>query len=138
MSKTTVLPDNILRRMDPRDRAKLGKAGVTAAEAGEKRLRKEESELHKHIANYLRQHNVWFSHSRMDRKTTQQCGTPDFLLCYIYFGAMIEKMPTAIEVKVGGRKLTQDQESVREQMVANGWRYHVVSSLQELVEIVKL
>ncbi len=138
VSKTTVLPDNILRRMDPKDRASLGKAGVTAAEAVEKQLNQTEREVHKDIANYLRQHDVWFSHSRMDRKTTQALGVPDFVFCYVSVENMVALVPTAVEVKVGGRKLTSEQESARMLMLSNGWTYHIVANVTQLMEIVKL
>lgn len=136
--KTTILPDNILRRMDKKDRVDLGKAGVTAEEANEKQQQRNEREVHRQIENWLRLKGIWFSHSRMDRKTTQALGTPDFIFSYIYMGAMIDKIPTAVEVKVGGNKLTPEQESVRMSMLANGWTYHIVSSLEQLKAITRL
>ncbi len=75
----------------------------------------------------------------MDRKTTQQRGVPDFMFAYVRaFGVADFAMPTAVEVKVGTNKLTEDQEGVRTAMEKNGWQYFVVSSLEELMKVVRL
>jgi hypothetical protein len=76
---TGILPQNIVDRMAPADRAAIGQK--TSTEAREAAIVKSERELQKQIAGYLRLLNVPFYQSRMDRKTTMQKGTPDFLVC---------------------------------------------------------
>lgn len=115
----------------------MGKAGVTSAEAQSKHDAVAEREVHKHIANWLRQHDIWFCHSRMDRKTTNQNGCPDFLFVWQPVYAIVAPVPMAIEVKVGNNKLSEEQKRVRLDMIRNGWNYHVVSSLDDLRAIVK-
>lgn len=140
--KSSTLPDSVLRCMPKDARVPMGKAGVTSAEAQVKHDAVAEREVHKHISNWLRQHDIWFCHSRMDRKTTNQNGTPDFLFVATmpaWEGAqsLVKDRPIAIEVKVNGNELSEDQIRVRTQMVTNGWYYHVVSSLEELRTLVK-
>ncbi len=135
--KSTVLPENILRRMEPKERAKLGKAGKTAEECSEIVLAKREKDVQKHISNWLRQKDIFFFWSRTDRRTTTQPGTPDFaFICFRHrmsSDAPSKMMPCAVEVKVGGNKLSPEQEKVRKQMVENGWNYFVVDSLGLLI-----
>jgi hypothetical protein len=134
----TVLPDNILRAMEPKERAKLGKAGMLASEAAAKQLAKREKDVQKHICNWLRQKDIFFFWSRTDRRTTTQIGTPDFaFICSVYKMSSDSRgrvMPCAVEVKVGGNKLSPEQEKVRKQMIGDGWNYFVVDSLGLMIE----
>jgi hypothetical protein len=76
---TGIMPQNIVDCMDPKDRAALGRK--SSAEARADAIAKNEKQIQKQIADFLRLLNVPFYHSRMDRKTTTQKGTPDFLVC---------------------------------------------------------
>jgi len=76
---TGILPQNIVNCMAPADRAALGQK--TSTEARADAIAKDEREIQKSIVGYLRLLNVPFYQSRMDRKTTMQKGTPDFLIC---------------------------------------------------------
>lgn len=125
-----ILPDHVLRRMDPKDRKSLGKAGVTSEEAERKRLARSERELQDQIANYLHYKGIFFVRSRMDKKTTTRKGTPDFIFALPEPGAWHGR-PYAIEVKVGSNTLTREQEEVRLQMLRNGWRYFVVNQFSD-------
>lgn len=132
----TILPDNILKRMEPSERAKLGRSGVLAQEAQDKFAANCEKQVHKHIENWLRQRDIFCIHSRTDRKTTNAVGTPDFVFTwYRTDRPCYEAIAIAIEVKVGGNTLSPEQVRVREQMARNGWFYFVVSSLPELISL---
>lgn len=134
------LPENILKCMPKEQREPLGKGFKTSAEAVATFETKNERQVQKHIANYLRQHSIWFSQSRTDKRTTNGNGTPDFLFSALlpYNDHQNRIYPIAIEVKFGDGKLSKEQEDVRGQMVLNGWCYFVVHSLQEVIAILAL
>lgn len=90
-----------------------------------------EKQLQEQIANWLRLHDTWFTRNRMDRKTTNSVGTPDFLCA-------IKGIPVAIECKMVGNPLSPEQEQVRLQMQANGWQYWTVYRLEEVINGIKL
>jgi hypothetical protein len=101
-----VLPERILRLVDPRDRAKLGKAGMTAHEALRKAEVKSERDLHKAIEGLLRVHEIEPIRARMDKLSTINVGAPDFIFSY-------HGRPIAFEVKLPGGKLTKEQENMK-------------------------
>jgi len=89
--------------------------------------------LQNQIANWLRLRSIFFIRSRMDKKTTTAKGTPDFAFCMM--DSSLKAVAVALEVKTQS-KMTVEQKRVREQMESNGWHYHVVGSLQEVMDIV--
>jgi hypothetical protein len=99
-----ILPENILKLMDPKDRAFLGKGGRTAAEAQQTFQSGEEKKLQSLIANYLNLQEIYFETDRMDRKTSGAKGRPDFRICYR--GRWI-----AVECKAQGGQLSKEQAS---------------------------
>jgi hypothetical protein len=99
----TVPTDAMLRRMSPADRAWLGKAGVTAAEAQVSYDERSEKDLQKNMENYLRQRNLFFIRSRMDKRPTIRKGLPDFTI--ILPGGM----SLLVEAKVEGGVVSADQ-----------------------------
>lgn len=132
--KTTVLPENILRRMEPKERAKLGKAGKTAAECSDIVLAKLERQVHLEISNWLRLKGIFYVHSRTDRKTTNAVGCPDFVFAWAgEYQGYAPARPTAVEVKVGNNVMSDEQLKVMAIMQGNGWAYHIVSSLPEML-----
>ncbi len=86
---------------------------------------KNEKELQNQIANYLRQHDIWFCRSGMHRKTSTPVGTPDFLFAY-------RGHPIALEVKMPGHYTTDEQRETLEKMKLNGWKIEVVHSVYEV------
>jgi len=87
-----------------------------------------EKDLHNLIQNELTRRGIFAIHSRTDRKTTQQVGVPDFIFCF-------PGVPIAVECKLPGAKLTDDQAYVAAKMQKNGWLYFVVTSYEEFREI---
>src|SRR5215472_629422 len=81
-AKMKVLPEHILRLVDQRDRAKLGRAGMSAAEANTKCTVDNERKLQNLIDSYLRQRSIEPIRSRSDKRTTINVGTPDFMFAY--------------------------------------------------------
>ncbi len=86
-----------------------------------------EKEIHKLVLAWLGQHDIFPIHSRMDRKTTQIVGIPDFLFCY-------HGKPWAIEIKMPGKGLREEQQWCMDKLAANGWNCRVCHSLQEMIK----
>lgn len=126
-----VLPDKVLRLMDPKDRVALGKAGVTAAEAGAKHEARLERELQSQIAQYLRLLGVWFDQDAMHKRRTGTRGTPDFLFAYRPIGA-VDARPIAIEAKGPTGKVNEAQRDCHCDMVRNGWYVLIARSLADV------
>lgn len=74
------LPDSFLRRIPKGQRAPMGKAGVTNAEANAAHARREEKKLQNLMVQELNRRNIFFLRSRMDKPTTLRKGMPDFVI----------------------------------------------------------
>lgn len=125
-----ILPSHILEKMDPSQRAKLGKAGITAAEAQAKFVARSERDIQSQICNWLNLQGIAFYRAAMNKKTTGRVGWPDFTFAVSGFAC-------ALEVKFGPGKLRPEQESTITAMGKNGWRVAVVRSLEEAIEFIK-
>jgi len=126
----TFLPDHILRRMSPKDRAALGKAGVTVGEAQAKFIARNEREIHSQILSLFRLRGIWTLYDNPTKKRTGTKGAPDFLIS-------LDGRAIAIEVKMPGQVPRPDQMDCHTLMRANGWTVVVVTSVQEVAEILK-
>jgi hypothetical protein len=117
------LPQNLINRMAPADRAALGKK--TSAEMRAAAAVKDERELQRQVANYLRLLGVWFSQARMDRRATATVGTPDFV--FPYRGRYI-----AWEAKTPWAPvLRPEQASARTHIIAQGGEWRLITTLGE-------
>lgn len=125
-----VLPNSFLKRMAPADRAKLGKAGQTAEEAEAAFVARTESELQLQIKAMLNRNGIHVIRSRMDKRTTTANGTPDLLFAFPLPGSG-HAIPVAWEVKMPGKKPTDDQIETLLAMSKNGWQTAVVKSYDE-------
>lgn len=131
----TILSQSFLKCLDPDERKRLGKAGLLASEAQARYDAKSEKRVHTQIENWMRLNDIFYVHSRTDRKTTNKVGLPDFLFAWPFAG---EIRPVAVEVKVNGNKLSTEQANVRQQMIRNWWKYFLVSSLGDMIEQINL
>lgn len=125
-----VLPDSVLRKMNPEDRKTLGKAGITMAEAAAQQEAKRERQLHDQIENWLRLRGITYRHDRMDKRTTCRKGWPDFSFA-------IHGRATALEVKRPGEMPTEEQVECMAGLSRDGWSVAVVCSLDEAIHFVK-
>jgi len=126
----TILPENILKRMSPRDRSPLGKAGRTRAEANAACDRLRERELQDQIAQFLNLRDVHFSRSRMDRKTTVAKGYYDFSI------VLPGGRHLAVEVKVPGGVISEDQKRLFDRYWDQTHHVvHIVFSLEQFVRL---
>jgi hypothetical protein len=126
-----ILPTNILERMNPADRKSLGKAGMTARENIAACDARNERELHKQIRALLMHRGIPFCEARMDRKSTITVGWPDITFA-------IDGVPVAFELKTGRNDLSKDQARVARDMLAHGWFYFVIRSLDEALEALRV
>lgn len=126
--KSTQLTDKMLGMMSAEQRAPLGKAGVTYAEANAKAEVRSEKQLQTLCENYARQHGIPFFRQRMDRKSNMKIGTPDAFMC-------VRGQFVAIEFKVGKNQLTQEQADCLRDIVKNGGDAVIVRTFQEFVEL---
>lgn len=126
---SSVLPEHILSKMAPADRAKLGKAGLLAYECHQIALAKSEKELQGQIENMLRLADVhWPMRQRTDKRSNLPLGTPDIL--FVFRG-----VPVAWEIKMPGQKPREDQERAMRDMTADGWKCAVVKSYDEALAL---
>ena len=108
------LNDRIRSRMIPADRKKLGRVGMTAAEAQARYVTRTERDIHYKFISYLNRHRLKYQHSNPTRKSSIRSGTPDFLVGprnnYGFF----------IEFKVPPNGLTPVQEKEIAELRAEG------------------
>src|SRR5437762_14325873 len=100
------LPDALLARVSPADRKTVGlppPLSELVAKSEAKSDLKREKELQNQIENFLRLRGITPIRSAMHRKTSNNVGTPHFLLC-------VNGRATAIEAKVPGQNLTAEQQ----------------------------
>lgn len=91
---------------------------------------KSEKQLQDQITAYLERHGTVVIRSRMDRKTSNNLGTPDLLFA-------IRMRAVAMEVKLPGKKLTEEQHNMMLRMTGNGWACFTVHSYDQAVEVIR-
>lgn len=89
---------------------------------------KSEKQLQEQIVGFLERNNTVVIRSRMDRKTSTNVGTPDLLFA-------VRKRAVAFEVKLPGKKPTEEQHNMLLAMERNGWACFIVHSYDEAVEV---
>ncbi len=125
------LPENVRRCMPKDEREGFGKAAMTSAEGEAKFKERNERAFQRQISDYLRMKGVNFVfNARMDCKTSNPVGTPDFLFCFR--GCFI-----AIEAKQPGTYPTKEQADVLKAIEKDGGRVSVVRTLHEVVELLR-
>lgn len=96
-----------------------------------------EGELHNRI---ITEHLIpvrWpYIHSRMDKPPTIRPGWPDFTIFATWTLAMPLPRIFIIEIKIGSRKLDDDQLIVKCELEAQGYVYHVARTFEQYLEIV--
>ncbi len=119
------IPERMRRCMSGDDR-RASRVGPTSAEAAAKAVRCAERELQDQMAGLLRQRNLFFDSSRMDRATTNRKGMPDFRIVLPGGKALM------VEAKVAGGELEHEQRLVFDQYFRQtGQSVHLVWNLQD-------
>ena len=129
-----ILPDHLLRLIDPRDRPP-GSAGLTAAEATDKNTQRLEREEQRLFCQWLNLHEslgeLTYDWSRTDKRTTRRLGAPDFV---VY---LPKALTLFLEFKAEGAKLTLEQQKQAAILDKLGFVVRVVRSAQEAIELTK-
>lgn len=125
-AQTRPLSNNILTKMDPETRKKLGQ--LTAQEATEKNDRDLERQMHVEVARELYRNRIYFIEARMDKRSTIKVGHPDFT-------CILKNQVFLIELKVkGGRPLSNDQLNVIDELKQAETDVLVAYSSKEAIE----
>ncbi len=78
---------------------------------------------------YLRQHDIWGLH--LSPRAREKIGCPDLLFS-------VRGVPVAVEIKTEHGKVRPEQARTHDEMRRNGWMVHVVRSVGEFVEVVRM
>ncbi|MGO9479060.1 MAG: hypothetical protein ACLP7I_14095 [Limisphaerales bacterium] len=89
----------------------------------------EEAWLHEEIIAELRRRRWMFIHSRMDRKSTVQKGTPDFAIYPPGRAAFF------VECKTKNGKLTEEQTVFKHCAEASDYKFFIIRSFAQFFEI---
>ncbi len=128
LTELDAAPDVFRDKIDAADRQALGLK--TKAQRIEKIERTSERELQDQIAGLLRVKGIAFAQQRMDRKSNVAKGWPDFVFAHY-------ARPIAFEVKTGRNQQTEEQYQTQNTMELNGWSYHVIRELDQVLTILK-
>jgi|SRR6267378_284970 len=129
-----IIPDCVLRAMDPRDRPK-GNAGLTAASAMQKSTGRLERDEQRIFYNWLLSHErngeLIFDWSRTDKKTTRRLGALDFVI-HSKMGRTL-----FLEFKLKGAYLRPEQERQIELLTALGFITAIPQSAAQAILITR-
>lgn len=123
------IPNHILKRMKKEDRPK-GIEGMTSDEIEGLNERKTEQAIHHDIISFLRRNCIPYDHSRMDRKSTNTLGHPDFSI-YMHNRVLF------LEIKKQGGKLSEEQIKRIEHLGASGNTVFTCYSYDSSIEKIK-
>ena len=121
--------------MIPADRKKLGRVGMTAAEAQHRYVTRTERHIHDQFTSFCRRNGIEPIHSNPVRKSSTRSGLPDFI-CW-------KDRAIGIEFKIAGNDLSPIQRKVINEQLAKGNTVYVVtetepgSAYKEATRIVK-
>ena len=87
-----------------------------------------EKQLQAQIRGFLERNGITVIQNRTDRATSNNVGTPDLL--WAFKGKAI-----AWEVKLPGKRLTEEQEKMKAKLIADGWSYCTIYTYDEAVFI---
>lgn len=129
MKMPNVPSEGFLKALPDAERKKLGRAGMTGAEAIVRYSAAKERELQRQVHNWLFSKEVYFNSDRMDKRTSGKKGRADFRCC-------IRGKWLSLECKVGAGKLTPEQEDDAARLTRSGGIFTVVRSLEEAMAAV--
>ena len=127
---TKILPEKILAIMDPRDRKKLGKAGVTASEAQVKADHRAEIQIHNQIKWWLTRNCIRYLYASPNKRSTLPVGYPDFTI-------IANSRVLFVEVKTEIGKLTDEQRDWQSYLISSGHGHYVVRSYTEAISLIE-
>lgn len=87
---------------------------------------RDEREFQERVCALLRNRGIVYGRSRMDKKTGNTVGLPDFLFAF-------KGYPIAWELKMPGKVSTKEQEQCQIDMRKNGWHVKVLFTIYEVL-----
>lgn len=127
----TFVPANITACMSPDDQRAFSPTRRTPEETREAAAAKDEREIQRQVANYLRLLRVPFNQDAMNKRRTGTLGWPDFT--FPYRGRCDARARfVAWEVKpVWSQKLRPEQSAVAEAIKATGAEWRLITSVAD-------
>ncbi len=126
-----ILPENILRLIDPKDRKPMGKAGLTASESQAKGEAVAERLIAKEYTSWLNLHGIKFIRASMNRRVHDlNPGWPD-VTCF-YGGKVL-----FVELKTMTGKERPEQLAFALWAGSNGFTGHVCRSTAQAIEVTR-
>jgi hypothetical protein len=122
MKLPAVLSEGFLRALPIEERRKLGRAGMTTAEASATFKRGKEIELQKLCMNWLLLHDIYFEYDRPDKRTSGKKGRADFRICFKGQGI-------SAECKAAGEKLSPEQSEQPARLMRSGGVFLLIFTL---------
>jgi hypothetical protein len=122
-----ILPAHILEKMDQRDRAQLGRAGLTASECAERAAVKSERAEQRLFSSWLSLRAIPYVTPRADKKSTIAQGWPDFSIFYnakAYF----------VEMKSLAGKVSSEQEECHKELIKAGFKVDICYDAAQAIE----
>jgi hypothetical protein len=130
MKLPAVLSERFLAALSEEERKRLGRAGITAAEATETFRQGEEKKLQQLCASWLDVNQIYYETDRIDKKTSGKKGRADFRIC-------VRGLWLSAETKAQKEKLSVDQVRQANCLINSGGRFILVYSLNDLVHHVR-
>ena len=127
---STLLPDSFKRLMADRPKGKEFRTQAEAEVVYEKGF---ERELHVQFENWCNLNNIQVIHSRMDRRTTNEKGVPDFVCCFGGHVVFVEYKAHAHPLA----HLTEEQECWRLGAIASHNQYLCTNDLADAIQFTK-
>ena len=140
MKLPAVPSEGLLRALPPEDRKRLGRAGMTRAEAEKKYLAGQEEELQRDIYKWLFYHEIYFEWDRMDKRTSGKRGRADFRICVpVWLEPIKERVGLwlSVEAKTGAETLRPAQAAEAARLRKSAGRFIVAYCLADVIKAVR-
>lgn len=129
MKLPAVVTEGFLQSLPAAERKKLGRAGVTAAEARASYQRGQEKALQREVWNYLNLKGIYFEFDSMHKRTSGKKGRGDFRCC-------VDGLWLTIECKAESQTLSKEQAAEAARLRESGGRFVIVFNLNDAIEAV--
>jgi hypothetical protein len=127
MKLPAVPSEGLLQALPPEERKRLGRAGMTRAEAQAKYAAGQEKDLKRDVVNEIYRRGGWVFEQPMSKKTRGRPGIPDLIICYrSYF--------LAVELKAAGGTMSQEQAQEAVGIRKASGRFVLAYSVNDVIE----
>jgi hypothetical protein len=124
----TIIPENLLRLMSPKDRRQYGRGGWTAEDVHARVDLRLERKLHAEFSGFLRRHEFHLViHADPRRKSQLPAGWPDFTIFH-------EGKTLLLEFKTSQNTLSEIQKEVIASLLKEGFTVLVLRNYPDAVD----